>query len=93
MVNGFPVTRIGKPFEKPSRIVYSQVPLFRSAPCAEDHWMGGANSTACTLKQNSRSAGAMEYWSIVKENTVCGVLRFYPYSNTPLLHYSKSRLT
>ena len=29
MVNGFPLTLVGKPFEKASVIVYSQVPFLR----------------------------------------------------------------
>jgi hypothetical protein len=37
MVNGFQLTRNGKPFEKPSRIVYSQVPLLGPGQCVKNH--------------------------------------------------------
>jgi hypothetical protein len=41
MVNGFPLTGMGKPFEKAALIVYSQIPLSKSSDGVLEHWSIG----------------------------------------------------
>ena len=56
MVNGFPLTLLGKPFEKASVIVYSQVPLLRP-DSTSGGLVSGQNSRGCVLEEHLRGSG------------------------------------
>jgi hypothetical protein len=61
MVNAFQLASVGKPFEKASVIVYSQVPLLRlDAPFEGNaEWI---HSQGGVLEEHERSSGVLEYW-------------------------------